>query len=114
MLPRELKPIYVKNFDLIRIGSANDGGYVIPKKNINKIDLLISFGISDNWDFEKHLSKLTNCSVEAYDFSIDSNFWIKKFKEDLIKFLCLKIFKPRKLYKMFQFIDFLNTNKIHD
>ena len=32
---------------------------------------------------------------------------LMKFKKDLIKFLSLKIFKPKKLYKMFQYIDFL-------
>ena len=64
-------------------------------------------GISDNWDFEKDFSKMSNAKIFAYDHSIDSNFWISKFKKDLVKFLKLKIFKTKKLYKMFQYIDFL-------
>ena len=113
MFPREFKPIFIENNELIRLGSVDDGGYVVPKQTILSSKLLVSLGISDNWDFEKHLNKLTNCAVEAYDYSINLDFWIKKFQKDLIKFLCLKIFKPKKLYKMFQFIDFLFFFKLN-
>ena len=105
--PKELKPVFVDNKDLVRLGSIDDGGYVVPIKTIMNSKTLLSFGISDNWDFEKDFSKMSNAKIFAYDHSIDSNFWISKFKKDLIKFLKLKIFKPKKLYKMFQYIDFL-------
>ena len=107
MLPKKFKPVFYPNSKLIRLGSIDDGGYVIPKETFKDIDKLISYGISDNWDFEKDLSIHAKCVVDAYDYSIGKNFWIKKLKVDLIKFLKLKIFKPKKLYKMFQFIDFL-------
>ena len=107
MFPIKLKPHFIKNSKLIRLGSIDDGGYVIPKKVLKNTDYLISLGISDNWDFEKHFARLSNCSVDSYDYSIDNIFWINKFKKDLFKFLCLKIFKPKKLYKMFQFLDFI-------
>lgn len=107
MFPTKLKPLFIKNSKLIRLGSIDDGGYVVPKKAIKNTDYLISFGISDNWDFEKHFAKLSNCIVDSYDYSIDTNFWINRFRKDLFKFLCLKIFKPKKLYKMFQFLDFI-------
>ena len=38
MLPKIFKPIYIDNNDLIRIGSLNDGGYILSKdltKNLN-------------------------------------------------------------------------------
>lgn len=107
MLPKNFKPTYVDNNDLVRIGSPNDGGYILSKNLTKNIDLLISFGISDNWDFEKHLYKLTNCSIEAYDDSTNIDFWINRFKKDCIKFLCLKIFKPKKIFNMFKYLDFL-------
>ena len=107
MFPTKLKPLFIKNSKLIRLGSIDDGGYVVPKKAIKNTYYLISFGISDNWDFEKHFAKLSNCIVDSYDYSIDTNFWINRFRKDLFKFLCLKIFKPKKLYKMFQFLDFI-------
>lgn len=107
MFPIKLKPLFIKNSKLIRLGSIDDGGYVIPKKVLKNTDYLITFGISDNWDFEKHFARLSNCKVYSYDHSIDSTFWVKKFRKDLFKFLCLKIFKPKKLYKMFQYLDFI-------
>lgn len=107
LLPKFFKPFFLKKDELIRLGSIFDGGYVLPINDLKNSDVLISFGISDNWDFEKDFSKMSNAKILAYDYSIDSNFWISKFKKDLIKFLKLKIFKPKKIYKMFQYIDFL-------
>ena len=107
LLPKFLKPSFLKKDELIRLGSIDDGGYVLPINDIKNSDVLISFGISDNWDFEKDFSKMSNAKILAYDHSIDINFWILKFKKDLIKFLKLKIFKPKKIYKMLQYIDFL-------
>lgn len=104
--PNFLKPHYVNKNELIRVGSIDDGGYVVPLKNIKDSELLISIGISDNWDFEKDFSKISNAKILAYDDSINFNYWINRFKKDLVKFFKLKIFKPRKIYKMFQFIDF--------
>ena len=111
--PKELKPIFVENEDLIRLGSIDDGGYVVPINTVKSSNSLISFGISDNWDFERDFLKRSSANVFAYDNSVNTNFWISKFKKDLIKFLKLKIFKPKKLYKMFQYIDFLIFFKLN-
>ena len=104
---KKLKPIFIDDSELVRLGSIDDGGYVVPKVTVKSSNLLISMGISDNWDFEKDFRKNSNAKILAFDYSINKNFWISKFKKDLIKFIQLKIFKPRKLYKMFQYIDFL-------
>ena len=105
--PNFLKPYYLNKDQLVRVGSIDDGGYVVPLLNIKDSKILISMGISDNWDFEKDFSKISNAKILAYDDSINSEYWINRFKKDLVKFLKLKIFKPRKLYKMFQYIDFV-------
>ena len=105
--PKFLKPHYVNKDKLIRVGSLDDGGYVVPISNIQDSEILISMGISDNWDFEKDFSKISSAKILAYDDTITSKYWINRFKKDLLKFLKLKIFKPRKIYKMFQFIDFI-------
>ena len=111
--PQNLKPIFVDDRDLIRLGSIDDGGYVVPTETVKSSNSLISFGISDNWDFEKDFLRKSSAYVYAYDNSIDSDFWLSKFKKDLIKFLQLKIFKPKKIYKMFQYIDFIIFFKIN-
>ena len=71
---KKLKPIFIDNSELFRLGSI------------------------DNWDFEKDFRKYSNAKILAFDYSINNNFWISKFKKDLIKFIHFKIFKPRKLY----------------
>ena len=48
---------YYTGNDLIRIGRNHDGGYLIAKVDIEKSDLLISFGISDDWSFERDFVK---------------------------------------------------------
>ena len=41
--------------NLFRCGSINDGGYVIPRDL--SLDLLISFGLGDDWNFERDALK---------------------------------------------------------
>ena len=49
----DFQPFEIKN--LIRRGSNNDGGYLIPSDT--KADLLISLGLGDDWKFELSLVK---------------------------------------------------------
>ena len=59
LFPKFLKPFYLKKNELIRLGSIDDGGYVLPLQDIRNSDVLISLGISDTWDFEKDFSRFT-------------------------------------------------------
>ena len=54
-LPKSFKPKY--NFDLIRLGRNNDGGYLVGKNTIKNTENLISIGIYDDWSFEKDFKK---------------------------------------------------------
>lgn len=113
MLPKEFRPIFVKRDQLVRVGSLYDGDYILTKKLVKNNKFLISFGISDNFDFEEDLYKLNKCQVEGYDYSINQRFWFERFKKDLIKFFSLKIFKLRKfkeMFKYFRFLFFFNKN----
>ena len=42
-LPKSFKPKY--NFDLIRLGRNNDGGYLVGENTIKNTENLISIGI---------------------------------------------------------------------
>ena len=53
MIPRYLKP--QKEYDLIRLGQDNDGGYLVEKESINKSNGLITLGLGYDWTFEKVL-----------------------------------------------------------
>ena len=57
MLPKFLKPHHIKLSNLIRIGPKTDGGYIIDKRVLNKIRILVTCGLNDDWEFERNFSK---------------------------------------------------------
>lgn len=72
--------------DLIRVGSKNDGGYIIPARL--KFDFLISFGLGDNWDFEKDsLSRGIVKDFVVYDHSVSFETLLKKFLRSIKRFI---------------------------
>jgi hypothetical protein len=38
--------------DLVRVGRDNDGGYVLPRRVIERSNVLLSLGVNDDWSFE--------------------------------------------------------------
>ena len=81
MLPKILKPFHSDKSNLVRIGPKKDGGYVIDKRVIEKSEVIITCGLNDDWEFEKDfLNKNTSSRVEAYDHTVDRNFWFNRFK----------------------------------
>jgi hypothetical protein len=65
--------VYSTKYQKIRVGSQNDGGYVICDANI-EYDLLLSGGISTNTDFEDQFLEF-NKEIECigYDGTIDKS-----------------------------------------
>ncbi len=95
--------------DLIRIGKQNDGGYLVSKSDIHNSDCLIGLGISDDWSFESDFVKINNTPVFAYDASVNTKFWLKKFVINTLK-------NPFKLSDSFKFISykkFFTGNRKH-
>lgn len=82
-LPLHLKPKFV--YDLVRIGSLNDGGYLVEKNSLMYANCLISFGISTNWDFEKQFLSNRKINFRSYDGSINNLFWQEWKKRSLKK-----------------------------
>ena len=75
VLPKIFKPFYCSN--LIRIGKAFDGGYLVNKEDVLKTKKLISFGIGCDFSFEKQFVEITGCPCDSYDgtvYNIDVNF----------------------------------------
>lgn len=56
--------------DLVRLGPANDGGYLVSLADVMATKKLVSYGIGDNWDFEKSFLDLNDCDLDAYDGQI--------------------------------------------
>jgi len=112
-LPKIFKP--KKNFSLIRVGKNYDGGYLVDPNSVMKCKTLISFGINDDWSFEKKFLKINpNAKIVCYDketsFIFLLKIFLKKFmfifyygiKDTLISFykvIDYSFFLRKKLYK---------------
>ena len=104
MFSKKLKPIFVENKNLIRLGPNRDGGYIIDKRIIKKIDYVITCGLSDDWDFEKDFLKLNkNAKVLAYDHTVNLSFWKQKLVKDAFHFFFYKKLSFWKIYKIFTY-----------
>jgi hypothetical protein len=88
---RTLHPI---EFNLIRIGSMNDGGYLVPD-DLDSISACFSPGVSNNSDFETDLafrgipSFLADFSVEAPPVYNERFTFLKKFVGPTNEFNCI-------------------------
>ena len=51
MLPKNFRPEGL--YDLIRLGSDNDGGYLVDPNSVQESKALLALGIGKNWSFEK-------------------------------------------------------------
>jgi hypothetical protein len=56
--------------DLIRLGREFDGGYIVSKRQIEKTDVLLSFGVNNDWSFEADFEKLKHIKMFAFDYSV--------------------------------------------
>src|ERR1700730_3553688 len=70
-------PIQLSDFrpvaceQLARIGSANDGGYVVPLGAVKAANALLSFGLSHDWTFERDFKKHNaGAVVHCYDHTV--------------------------------------------
>ena len=91
---------------LIRLGKNYDGGYLVPIKSIENTNVLLSFGLNDDFSFEEDFSKKKDINIYCYDNSVNWKFWIKKFISD-IKNLFLFRIKKNDLEHIFIYLKYL-------
>ncbi len=96
MLPKYLKP--TKEFDLIRLGQDNDGGYLVEKESIKKSNGLITLGLGYDWSFEKDFYDFTTKKIFCYDHTVNYS-GIKKLCRKLITSYFFRMFKPKYVLK---------------
>ena len=112
MLPKTFKPFKSNINNLIRIGPKKDGGYVIDKRVIKKTKKIISCGLNDDWEFEKEFLKINpECKIIAYDHTVHKEFWVKRFKKDLISLFLFKKLRLEKILDVFKYINYLSFFK---
>ena len=111
-IPKFLKPKVTS--DLIRLGSLNDGGYVIPKNAVIDTDTLISFGLFDDWKFEEDFKNLKNCKILCFDHSVTPKFWIIRFIKNCYSILLMKDIGDnfKKFFTYFKYKNFFNKKDV--
>ena len=112
MLPKYLKPFHVNNENLTRVGPKLDGGYILDKRIIHITEKIVTCGLNDDWEFEKHFLKInSSCEVLAYDHTVNKKFWIERFKKDILHFFLFKKLRLRKIISIFKYYDYINFFK---
>jgi hypothetical protein len=57
--------------ELVRVGRANDGGYLVDPRTIDTADVLVGFGVNDDWSFEEDFTRRKPVPVYAYDPTVN-------------------------------------------
>lgn len=71
---------------LIRVGRHVDGGYVVPQSVVDSINVLVSFGVNDDWSFEEGIKELNpKAKIETYDNSVGASFFRRSAIKHLVK-----------------------------
>ena len=63
----ELQPVVLNNCTLRRVGSANDGGYMMCENLIDPVDTAYSYGVGINDDWGCEVSRRYHVPVYEYD-----------------------------------------------
>ena len=78
--------------DLVRIGRDYDGGYLVSKSDIEQSDLLLGFGINDDWSFEEDFLSQKKVSVTAYDASVSERIFFRRLLGSALRIYNFKRF----------------------
>ena len=80
LLPASLAYLRPRTYDgMVRVGSAHDGGYLMPEAALGGAQMLLAFGLWVNWEFEAHLGRLRpGLPVHVYDHSVDARLFAQR------------------------------------
>lgn len=68
--------------DLIRIGHAFDGGYVVNTTSVLHSHFLISLGVNDDWSFEKDfMRRQLILTVLCFDHSVSRDIFLNRLQD---------------------------------
>ena len=108
-LPICFKP--KKKYNLVRVGKDFDGGYLVSIDTILKSDTLVSFGINDDWSFEKEFKDINSqAEIYCYDDKPILKYLFKKLIINTVFFF--SHFNIKKIFFLLQNIfNFLKDKK---
>lgn len=109
-LPKSFQPS--PRIDVMRLGKAHDGGYVVCRSAIKKSACLLSLGVNDDWSFEEDYQKHENKPVFSFDGSISAKLFKTRFYKSLLSGYQLKnSFRLLKTWMSFR--KFTNSTTFH-
>jgi len=91
--------------DLIRVGSPEDGGYVLSERVLDATGGLVSMGLCDDWTFEKDVADRTGAPFVVFDHSVGLKFWIRRALGST--YHGLRTFDFSKIARSFRFVDYI-------
>lgn len=67
-----LLPYNIAGMTKVRLGKPNDGGYIVPREALSKVNACVTYGVSDDISFEKDLRKwLPDAPIYLFDPSVE-------------------------------------------
>lgn len=116
-----LKPFKTNN--LIRVGSKQDGGYIVDSKILDNFNTLISFGLGDGtnttnlpWSFEDELlKKKEDLHIHVYDYTALPSSYYSRISKNLRRFLTFRAtFEElkRSIICFLKYKNFINSKKV--
>jgi hypothetical protein len=103
-----LAPVIVN--DLIRVGSKNDGGYIMSSKVLKNCNFLLSFGLGDDWSLEKYFLRKENNLVHIYDHTVNYYVFIKRIYKSFKRLFYFKSNLYKIIASIRKIFDFYNIN----
>jgi hypothetical protein len=109
----ELHPVVCES--LARLGSPNDGGYVVPLDAVRTSDALVSFGLSHNWSFERDFKRYNpRAIIHCYDHTVSLRTAFQYSMGQLLRLVAQS--RLTALQKSFTWIDymfFFRSDRVH-
>ena len=96
---------------LARIGSENDGGYVVPLDAVMAAHALVSFGLSHDWTFERDFGKYNaDAIIHCYDHTVSLRTAFEYSIGQLLRFVLL--LRPSALRRALTWIDYKTEKEL--
>jgi len=71
-----------------RVGGSHDGGDVIPRPLVDKTEVLVSMGVSENWTLDEQFRRLCpGLRIHAYDRTISRLVFIRRVAVGIARML---------------------------
>src|SRR3546814_19484714 len=68
--------------DLVRVGSGGDGGYVLPRRVLDRVRGVLGMGLFDDWSFEAWVHERTGARIAIFDHTVNWRFWLRRTRSE--------------------------------